>query len=175
MTGNSIDKTNFPHKLLLTDRQVPRLREAFANNSSANINLSKTQMSKITQSGGSLGGLLRSSLKTGFPFMKNVTKSLAKSVLIQLGLTSSASATDAATQKKIYGSGMTTLLISNEEIEDIRKIVQPLEKYGLLIKSVSETIQNEAKEKKGGFLGILLGSLVASSLENLLTGNGVKE
>ena len=72
----------------------------------------------------------------------------------------------------MFGSDMTTLIISNEEMNDIMKITKSLEESWLLIKGVSETIKNEAKEQKGGFLGILLGTLGASLLENLLTGRG---
>ena len=78
------------------------------NNSSANIKLSKTQLHKMEQSGEFLGRFQRPLLKTNFPLMKNVLKTLAKSVLIPLGLTATASATDAAIQKKLFGSGMTT-------------------------------------------------------------------
>ena len=95
MTGNSDDKTNFPNELLLTNRPVANLRKAFANNSSTDIKLSKTQLSKMIQSGGFLGRLLGPLLKTGLPLMKNVIKPLAKSVLIPLGLTAAASAADA--------------------------------------------------------------------------------
>ena len=87
--------------------------------------------------------------------MKNVLKPLAKSVLIPLGLAAAVSATDAAIHKKMFGSGVTTFIISIEEMNDIMKIVKSLEEPGLLIKSVSETIENEAKEQKGGFLGML--------------------
>ena len=78
--------------------------------------------------------------------MKNVLKPLAKSVFIPLGLTVAASATDPTIHKKIFGSSMTTLIISNEEMDDIMKIVKLLEESGLLIKGVRETIKNEAKE-----------------------------
>ena len=88
--------------------------------------------------------------------------------LIPLGLISAASATDAAIHKKIFGLGVTTLIISNEEM-NIMKIVKSLEESGLLMKTVSETIKNKAKEQKKGFLGMLLGTLGASLLENLLT------
>ena len=74
------------------------------------------------------------------------TKRLAKSVLIPLGLSAGISVADAAIQKKIYGSGTTALIISNEEFEDIMKIVKSLEESGLLIKGISETVKNEAKE-----------------------------
>ena len=95
MNGNSDDKTNFPHELLLTNKQVTNFRKAFVNNSSPDIKLSKTQLSKMIQSGGFLGRLLGPLLKTGLPLMKNVIKPLAKSVLIPLGLTAAASAADA--------------------------------------------------------------------------------
>ena len=79
------------------------------------------------------------------PLIGNAFKPLARSVLIPLGLTAAASATDVAIHKKMIGSGKTTLTISNEEINDIMKIIKPLEESGLLINSVSETIKNEAK------------------------------
>ena len=98
MTGD--DETNFPHKLLLTNRQVTNLRKAFANYLSTDIKLSKTQLSKMIQSGGFLGRLLGPLLKTGLPLIKNVIKPLAKSVLIPLGLTAAVSAADAGIHKK---------------------------------------------------------------------------
>ena len=168
------NKTNFPHELLLTNRQVSNLHKAVVNNSSADINLSKTQLSKMIQSGGFLSRLLDPLLKTGLLLIKNVIKPLAKSVLIPLGLTAAASAADAGTHKKILGSGhMTTLIISNDEIHDIIKIVKSLEDSGLLLKGVTETVQNEVKEQKGGFLSMLLGTLGASLLGNLLTGKRI--
>ena len=101
-------------------------------------------------------------------------KPLAKSVLISLGLTAAALAADAGIHKKILGSGnTTTLIISNNEMEDIIKIVKSLEDSGLLLKGVTETVQNEVKEQKGGFLSMLLGTLGASLLGNLLTGKGI--
>ena len=105
MIGNSDDNTNFPHILLLTNRQVSSLRKAFAKNTSTDIKLSKTQLSKMIQSGGFLGILLGPLLRSGLPLMKNVIKPLAKSVLIPLGLTAAASAADAGIRKKILGSG----------------------------------------------------------------------
>ena len=127
-------------------------------------------MPKIGQSRLFLGRFLESSLNPGLPLIKNVLKPLDKSVLISLGLAASASATEAAINKKMLGSGMNTLIISNEEINDIMKIVKSLEESGLLIKVVSETIKNEAKEQKDGFLSMLLGTLDASLLGNLLRG-----
>ena len=127
-------------------------------------------MSTIVQSGGFLGRLLGPLLKTGLPLIGNVLKQLAKIVLIPLGLTAAASATNAAIHKKMLESGFTCLIISNEEMEDIMKIVKSLEDSGLLIKGVSETIKNEVKEQKGVFLGMILRNLSASLLGNILTG-----
>ena len=171
MIGNN--ETNFPHELLLTNRQVLNLRKSFANNSSADIKLLKTQLSKMIQLGRFLGRLLGPLLKTGLPLIKNVIKPLAKSVLIPLGLTAAASAADAGIHKKILGSGNTTLIISNNEIEDIIKIVKSLEDSGLLLKGITATIQNEVREQKGGCLRMLLGTLDASLLGNLLIGKGI--
>ena len=106
------------------------------------------------------------------PLIGNVLKPLAKSILRPLGLTAAALATDAAIHKKMFGSGTTTLIISNEEMNDIMKIVKSLEDSGLLIKGVGQTIKNEAKEQKGGFLSMLLETLGASLLGNPLTGKG---
>ena len=73
----------------------------------------------------------------------------------------------------MFGSGTTTLVFSNEDLNDIMKIIKSLEESGLLIKSASKTIKNEAKEQSGRFLGILLGTLGATLLGNMLTGKGV--
>ena len=179
MVGNSNDNTNFPHELLLTNRQVANIRKAFAKSTSTDIKLSKTQLSKMIQSGGFLGKLLGLLLKTGLPLIKNVIKPLAKSVLISLGLTAAASSADAGIHKQILGSGRlldlapphnnTTLIISNDEMDDILRIVKSLEDSGVLLKGVSETIQNEAKEQRGGFLSMLLGTLGASLLGDVLS------
>ena len=98
MIGNN--ETNFPHNLLLTDKHVAILRKSFASHSSADIKLSKTQLSKMIQSGGFLSRLLGPLLKTGLPSLKNVIKPLAKKVLIPLGLIAAASAADAGVNKK---------------------------------------------------------------------------
>ena len=102
--------------------------------------LSKTQLSKMIQSGRFLGRLLVPLLKNGLPLIKNVITPLAKSALIPLGLTAAASAADAGIHKKILGSGNTTLIISNDEIYDIIKIIKSLEDSGLLLKGVTETV-----------------------------------
>ena len=134
MIGDSNDQTNFPHELLLADRQVSNICKDFSNNSSVDIKFSKTQLSKMIQSGGLLGKLLGPLLKTGLPLIKNVITLLAKSVLIPLGLTAAASAADAGIHKKILVSGNTTLIISNKYTEDLIKIVKSLEDPGLLLK-----------------------------------------
>ena len=162
-------ETNFPHKLLLTNRQVANLRKAFANHSSADIKLSKTQLSKMIQSGGFLGRLLGPLLKTGLPLMKNVIKPLAKSVLIPLELTAAASAADAGIHKKILSSETTTLIISNYEMKGVIRIVESLKDSDLFLKGVSETIHNEAKEQKGGFFSMLPDTLGTSLLRHFLT------
>ena len=100
MIGDSNDKANFPHGLLLTDRQVSSIRKAFSNNSSADIEFSKNQLSKMIQSGGFLGRLFGPLLKTGLPLIKSVISPLSKSILIPLGLTAAASAADAGVDKK---------------------------------------------------------------------------
>ena len=129
------NKTNLSHKLLLTIRQVADLRKASVNYLSTDIKLSKTQLSKKIQSGEFLGRLLGPLLKTGLTLIKNVIKPLAKSVL---------------------GSGnTTTLIISNDEMNDVIKIVNYLEDSGLLLKGVIGTVQNEVKEQNGKFLSKL--------------------
>ena len=112
MIGDSNEKTNFPHELLLTGRQVSSIRKTFSNNSSVDIKFSKIQLTKKMQSGGFLVKLLGPLLKTGLPLIKNVIMPLAKSVLIPLEITAAASAADARIHKKILGSRNTTLIIS---------------------------------------------------------------
>ena len=165
MVGSSNDNTNFPHELLLTNRQVANIRKAFAKNKSTDIKLSKTQLSKMIQSGGFSGNLLG---KLAGPLMK-VAMPLAKNVLAPLGLSTAMSAIDGSIKKKMLGSGTTTLIISNDEMDDILKIVKSLEDSNVLFKGVSETIQHEAKEQRGGFLSMLLGTLGAYLLGDILS------
>ena len=120
----------------------------------------------MMQSGGFLGNLLS---KLAGPLMK-VAMPLAKNVLAPLGLTATLSAIDGSIKKRMLGSGTTTLIISNDEMNDIIKIVKSLEDSGVLLKGISETIQHEAKEQKEGFLSMLLGTLGTSLLGNLLSG-----
>ena len=127
----------------------------------------------MIQSGEFLGKLLGPLLKTGLPLIKNLITPLAKSVLIPLKRTVAASAEDAGIHKKILGSGNTTLIISNKDMEDLIKIVKSLADSGLLLKEVTESVQNEVKERIGGFISILLGTLGATLFGNLLTGKKI--
>ena len=122
MIGNSNDETNFPHKLLLTNRQVANLCKAFANHTSTDTELSKAQLTKM-QKGGFLR-FLAPLLKSGLPLLKSAIKPL-----LMLGFTTAASATDAAINKKILGSAAITLIISNDEMNDILKIFKSLEDF----------------------------------------------
>ena len=159
--GNNLD-----HELFLTTRKTTKLRNAIENSMSTDIKLSKDQISKIIQSGGFLGKILSPLLKTGLPLLKSVIKPLGL-----LGLIAASSVIDAGVQKKIYGSGTTTLVISSEKMNDIMKIVQFLENSNILLKGVTKIITNETREQKGGFLSMLLGTVGASLLGDLLTKN----
>ena len=161
----NFNKEDLPHELLLTTRQNTKLRNAISNNMATDIKLSKAQIKKLIQSGGFLGKLLS---KLAGPLMK-VAMPLAKNVLVPLGLTAAMSAIDGSIQKK-NDSGTTKLITENEDMNDIMKIIEALENSGILLKGVSKTIENETKEQKGGFLSMLLGTLGASLLGNLLTG-----
>ena len=167
----NFNKDELPHELLLTTRQNTKLRNAINNNLATDIKLSKAQIKKIIQSGGFLGKLLS---KLADPLMK-VAMPLAKNVLVPLGLTAAMSTIDGSIQKKIHGSGSTKgagvkLIIEQEDMKDIMKIIKALENSGILLKGVSKAIKNETKEQRGGFLSMLLGTLGASLLGNLLTG-----
>ena len=171
------NENNFPHNFLLTNRQVSNLCKALSNYLSTYIKLSKTQLSKMPKSGGFLDRRLGPLLKARLPLIKNGIKQLAKSS-IPLGTTAAACAADAGKRKKILGSGnnhllSTTLIISNDEMEDIIKIVKSLEDSGLLLTRVTENVQNEVKKQKSGVLSMLLGTLAASLLGNILTGKGI--
>ena len=151
--------------MLLTTRQNPNLRNAINNNLAPYIKLSKAQIKKLIQSGGFLGKLLSKLAGT----LMIVALPLAKNVLAPLGLTAAMSAIDGSIQKKIDGSGV-KLIIEQEDMNDIMKIIEALENSGILLKGVTKTIENETKEQRGGFLGMLLETLGASLLGNLLTG-----
>ena len=160
----NFNKDELPHELLLTTRQNTKLRNAINNNLATDIKLSKAHIKKLIQSGGFLGKL---SSKLAGPLMK-VALPLAKNVLAPLGLTAAMSAIDGSIQKKIHGSGIK--LIIEKDMKDIMKLIEALENSGILLKGVSKTIENETKEQRGGFLSMLLGTLGASFLGNLLTG-----
>ena len=158
-------KDELSHELLLTTRQSTKLKNAINNNLATDIKLSKAQIKKLIQSGGFLGKLLS---KLAGPLMK-VAMPLAKNVLAPLGLTATMSAIDGGIQKKMRGDGI-KLIIEQEDMNDIIKIMEALENSSILLKGVTKTIENETKEQRGGFLSMLLGTLGASLLGNLLTG-----
>ena len=161
----NFNKDELPHELLLTTRQNTKLRNAINNNLATNIKLNKAQIKKLIQSGGFLGTLLS---KLAGPLMK-VALPLAKNVLAPLALTAAMSAIDGSIQKKIHGSGV-KLIIEQKDMNDIMKFIEALENSDVLLKGVTKTIENETKEQRGGFLSMLLGTLGASLLGNLLTG-----
>ena len=131
MSLKKFDRNNLPHELLLTTRQRIKLRNVFNNNMLAGTKLSKAQISKIIQSG---------------EFLSKIAVPLTKNILVPLGTTAAASAIDSGIQNKIHGSGVTTLIISNEAMNDIMKIIQALEESNILFKGVTKTIKNEIKE-----------------------------
>ena len=150
---------------MLTNRQTLSLRKAFNNHTSADIQFSKAQLTKM-QKGGFLKFLMPL-LISGLPLLKSVVKPLD-----MLGLTAAASATDAAiNKKKLVSGGHTTLIISNNDMQDLLKIVKSLEDSGILLDGITETVKNEVKEQKDGFLSMLLGTLGASLLGDLLRKN----
>ena len=143
----------------MTTRQNTKLINAINNNLATDIKLSKSQIKKLIQSGGFLGKLLS---KLSGPLMK-VAMPLAKNVLAPL---------DGGIQKKMRGEGI-KLIIEQEDMNDIMKIIAALENSGILSKGVKKTIENETKEQRGGFLSILVGTLGASLLGDLLSGKGM--
>ena len=153
----NFNKDELSRELLLTTRQNTKLRNAINNNLATDIKLSKAEIKKLIQSGGFLGKLL--STLAG-PLMK-VAMAVAKNVLAPLGLIAAMSAIDGSMQKKIHGSGV-KLIIEQEDMNDIIKIIEALENSGILLKGVTKTIENETKEQRGGFLSMLLGTLGAS-------------
>ena len=152
----------------ITTRQNTKLRSAINNNLATDIKLSKGQIKKLIQSGGFLDKLLS---KLAGPLMK-VAMPLAKNVLAPLGLIAAMSAIDGSIQKKIRGDGI-KLIIEHKDVNDIMKIIEALENSGILLKGVTKTIENETKEQRGGFLSMLLRTLGASLLGNLLNGKGL--
>ena len=135
---------------MLTNRQVSSLRKPFANHTSVDIKLSKAQLTKMQKGG--FFKFLMPLLKSGLPLLKSVVKPLG-----MLYLTGATSATDAAINKTNLGSGgHTPLIISNDDMQDLLKIVKSIEDSGMLVDGITETIKNEVKEQKLGFLSMLL-------------------
>ena len=161
---------NLPHELFLTRRQITKLRNNIENNMSTDITLSKAQIKKIIMSGGALGSILGTLL----PSLIKVPSPILKIVALPLGLSGGMSGIDGAIQeKKIHGSG-TTVIFSNEQINDMTKIVKALEDSDILLKRVTETLKNYVK--KGGALPILpmiLSTLGSSLIGNSLSGRGL--
>ena len=133
--------------------------------------LLKGTTKKITSHEEIFLNFLRPLMTARLPLIKNVLTPLAKSVLLSLGVTAAASATDATIQKKIFGPSTTTFIFSNN-LNDTMKIVKSLEESSLLI-GVSEIIKNKAKEQKDSFVGMLFGILGSSLLGNMWAGKGV--
>ena len=142
----NFNKDELPHELLSTTRQITKLRNAINKNLATDIKLSKAQIKKLIQSGG---------------FLCKLSSKLAG----PLALTAAMSAIDGSIQKKIHGSGV-KLIIEQEDMNDIIKIIEALENSG---KGLTKTIENETKEQREGFLSMLLGTLGAGLLGNLLT------
>ena len=132
---------NLPHELFLTQRQITKLRNNIENNMLTDVKLSKAQIKIIIMSGDALGSilgkLLRNLIKVARPILKNVA--------LPLGLSIAMSGIDGAIQKKIHGSG-TTVIFSNEEINDMIKIVKGLEDSDILLEGVTETLKNDIKK-----------------------------
>ena len=139
----NFNEDELPHELLLTTRQNTKLRNAINNNLATDVKLNKAQIKKLIQSGRFLGKLLS---KLAGPLMK-VAMPSAKNVLAPLGLTAAMSAIDGSIQKKIHGSGV-KLIIEQEDMNDIMKIIEALENSGFLLKRVNKTIENETRRTK---------------------------
>ena len=151
----NLNKEDLPHELLLTTRQSSKLRNAINSNMATDLKLSKAQIKKLIQSGGFLGKLLS---KLAGLLMK-VAMPLAKNVLAPLGLTPAMSAIDGSIQKKMRGEGV-KLVIEQEDMNDIMKIIEALENSGILLKGVTKTIENETKEQRGRFLSMLFHTFI---------------
>ena len=135
--SKSFSKDQLIHELYLTERQMKKLIDKTENNMSTDIKLSKAQISKIIKEGGNLGRLLMSFL----PKLIKPAISIGKNILAPLGLSAAMSATDASIQKKMYGSGIKELIISNDDLDDLIKIVIALEEHDILLKATSKTIK----------------------------------
>ena len=159
------NKKKLPHELFLTTRQMTKLRNKIGNNMSANIKLSKAQLKKTAQSGGFSARLLCRFL----PKLIKPAISVGKNILVPLGLSAAMSGIDRAIQKSMFGYGITTLKIGNKEFSDMMKIIKVLKDHGVSLKGITKAAQNEVKSQRGGFLSILMGTLLASLLGDILS------
>ena len=142
--GNkNFNKADLPHELFLTKTQINKLREKIENNMSSDIKFSKAQINKLIKEGGALGSILARFL----PKLIKPTLSLGRNILAPLGLSAAMSATDAAIQKKMYGSGTKTAQFSNKDLDDMTKIVKALEDSDVLMKGITKTLKNDIKKK----------------------------
>ena len=159
-----------PHELFLTTRQTNKIRNAFANNTSTDIKLSKAQISKIIQSGESFGSWLCNSRNEA---LTNIAITLARDYLSGL-VSNLTSNVRNKFERKISGKGAVrawkgfTLFILNEDINDIIKIIKSLEDLDVLIGGVTKTVKHEIKKQEGGYLGALLAPLAASLVEPVI-------
>ena len=157
--------------ITLTNNETKDIKKVIKSLEKRGILLNKTKR-KIANQKGEVLNFLKPLKTAGLPFIKSVFMSLVKSFFLLLGLSAGMSALYAAIQKKIYGSGTTVLIVSNEKMEDIMKVVKSLEKSGLAINNEKWQIikiKNEAKEKIGEFLSMLLGTLASILLGSALT------
>ena len=141
MSITMFKRNNLAQELLLTKRQISKLRNSFENNISADIKFLRTQIYKMIQPSGFLGLLLSK-------ILMRVSLPLRKNVLAPLGITAAASAIDAGIQKQKHGSRATNLIISNEETNNIMKIVQAVEDTDILLKGITKKIKSKTKEEK---------------------------
>ena len=161
--------------ITLTNNETKDIKKVIKSLEKRGILLNKTKR-KIANQKGEVLNFLKPWKTAGLPFIKSVFMSLVKSFFLLLGLSAGMSALYAAIQKKIYGSGTTVLIVSNEKMEDIMKVVKSLEKSGLAINNEKWQIikiKNEAKEKIGEFLSMLLGTLASILLGSALTWKGL--
>ena len=146
MSLKIFDGNDLSHELLLTTRQITKLKNAFNNNISTDLKLLKLkfQNNSVWRILGALLGKLPG------PLIKVAVPS-TKDILVPLGITATASGINAGTQKKLHGSGTTTLIISNKEMNDIRKIVQAFEDSNILLKGVKKQLKIKQENKEEDF------------------------
>ena len=142
--GNkNFNKADLLHELFLTKTQINKLREKVENNMPTDIKLSKAQINKLIKEVGSLGSILARFL----PKLIEPAIPLGKNILAPLGLSAAMSTTDAAIQKKMYGSGTKAVKFFNKDLDDMTKIVKALEDSDVLMKGVTKTLRNDIKKE----------------------------